>query len=153
MERNNIIEFVDRLVGGDLTSDGVQYSTAITTGAINTDVDGINHTTEVKGRANLMWLEYGLTAEFKSASSATADIIWKWQARNKSGVWVDLHGAVTETNIGTSYVSRTRQGRVEIDTDLKYLPFDTRLIIQCNEINQGMVRVKSSSYIRGAYTQ
>ena len=43
-------------------------------------------------------VEFGLTAAFRAVSSSTADLIYKWQARDKGGTWVDLHSAVTTTH-------------------------------------------------------
>ncbi len=151
MEYNNVIEFTDKIVSSDLTIDGVQYSAVVDTTTINTDVEVINYTSEILRRGNLAWLNFGLTAEFQAVSSATADLKWKWQARNKNGTWVNLHAEVTETDIGTTYVSRTRQGYIPIVDNLKYIPLDIRLIIQCNELNEGRARVKSSSFVRLAY--
>jgi len=96
-------------------------------------------------------VEFGLTAAFRAVSSGTADLIYKWQARNKGGTWVDLHTAVTKTNIGTSYVEETRSGRFKSETNFNSLPFEVRLIIQCNEANQGRAKVKNSSYVRVKY--
>ena len=151
MEHNNIVDFTDNIVDGDLTSDGVQYSTVVDTTDIDTDVEVINHTTEILRRGELAWLKFNLIAEFQAVSSATADLVWKWQARNKGGTWVDLHEEVTETDIGTTYKSCTRSGYFEPETNFNRVPFDIRLILQCNEATQGRARVKNSSYVRVIY--
>ena len=97
-------------------------------------------------------MEFGLTAAFRAVSSATADLTYKWQVRNQGGTWVDLHSAVTKTDIGTTYVEETRSGRVQSVTNFDSLPFEVRLVIQCNEANEGRAKIKSSSYVRVVYS-
>ncbi len=140
-----------RLVDGDLASDGVQFSAEVDTAAINTDVTVFSKTISEVKPGTLLEVEFGLTAAFKAVSSATADLIWKWQARDSGGTWVDLHTAVTESNIGTTYVERTRSGYFALVANFDALPFDIRLILQCNELNEGRAKVKNSSYVRFMY--
>jgi hypothetical protein len=142
------------LVTGLLTADGVQYSTAVDTTTANIDVDVLNVTIDplVLGSNTLITIEFGLTAEFRAVSTITADLIWKWQARNNEGIWVDLHGAVTETDIGIGYLSRTRQGKFLVQANLNQAKIDIRLLLQSNELNEGSAKVNSSSYVRLIYT-
>ena len=144
-------DFEDRLVSGALTEDGTQYSAEVTTVDADVDVDVLSKVIAPGLEGDILWVEFGLTAEFKAVSSGTADLIWKWQARNKDGTWVDLHPAVTETDIGTTYKSRTRSGYFEPETNFNHVPFDIRLILQCNQASQGRARVKNSSYVRVIY--
>lgn len=144
----SVAEFISYIVDGDLVDDGIQHSTEVNTSTANVDVTVLQKTEDPGLSGELKLLEFGLSARFRSVTSATADLIWKWQARNKDGNWVDLHSAVTETNIGTSYVSRTRSGYKKIVTNLNTVPLDIRLILQCNEINEGRAQVKNSSYVR-----
>ena len=144
-------DFEDRLISGDLTSDGVQYSDEVTTSDADVDIDVLTKVVDPGLEGYILWVEFGLTAEFKAVSSATADLIWKWQARNKDGTWVDLHAAVTETDIGTNYVSRTRSGYFTPVTNFQKVPFEVRLILQCNEASEGRAKVKNSSYVRVIY--
>jgi len=144
-------DFEDRLVSGALTEDGIQYSAEVTTGDADVDVDVLTKVVNPGLEGDILWVEFGLTAEFKAVSSGTADLIWKWQARNKDGTWVDLHPVVTETDIGTTYKSGTRSGYFEPETNFNRVPFDIRLILQCNEAAQGRAKVKNSSYVRVIY--
>jgi len=144
-------DFEDRLVSGALTEDGIQYSAEVTTGDADVDVDVLTKVVNPGLEGDILWVEFGLTAEFKAVSSSTADLIWKWQARNKDGTWVDLHPAVTETDVGTTYKSRTRSGYFEPETNFNRVSFEIRLILQCNEANQGRAKVKNSSYVRVVY--
>lgn len=141
------------LVTDALTLDGVQYSTAVDTTTVNVNVEVLKVTINpsVLGSNTLIAIEFGLTAEFRAVSTTTADLIWKWQARNFGGTWVDLHSAVTETNIGTTYVSRTRQGKTMVEEYLNQAKIDIRLLLQCNETNEGRCRVNSASYVRMVY--
>jgi len=152
--RNTILRLIDYthyLVSGALTSDGVQYSAEVTTAAANTDVDVLSLTVEPDVSGRILWIKFNLDAEFKAVTSATADLIWKWQARDKDGTWVDLHAAVTETDIGTTYVARSRSGYFAIETNFSKVPFDVRLILQCNELNEGRAKVKNTSYVQARY--
>ncbi len=144
-------DFEDRLVSGALTEDGVQYSSEVTTGAADTDVTVLSKLINPVLEGGILLVEFGVTADFKAVSSGTADLIWKWQARNKDGTWVDLHAAVTETNIGTTYKSRTRSGYFIPEANFQNVPFEVRLILQCSELNEGRARVKNSSYVRVIY--
>jgi len=137
---------------GDLTSDGIQWSAEVDTTTAGVDVEIESVTVRPPALGVMIDVEFGLTAAFRAVSSATADVTYKWQARNKGGTWVDLHSAVTKTNIGTTYVEETRSGRFKTVANFDSVPFDVRLIIQCNEANEGRAKVKNSSYVRVKYT-
>lgn len=148
------LEITERVVNGALTADGIQLSTVVAVTTANTDVVVFSKTIAVQEIGVIDYIELGLTAAFKAVSTATADLIWKWQIRpNSSGAWVDLHTAVTETNIGTTYVERTRQGYAFPATypTILTVPFDIQLILQSNEQDEGSAYVKNSSYVRVIY--
>lgn len=137
---------------GDLTADGIQWSAEVDTTTPDTDVEVECVTIKPPALGEIIEVEFGLTAAFRAVSSATADLTYKWQARNKGGTWVNLHGAVAKTNIGTTYVEETRSGRFNLVANFDSLPFEVRLVIQCNEANQGRAKVKNSSYVRVKYS-
>ncbi|MCK4581201.1 MAG: hypothetical protein KAU10_07605, partial [Dehalococcoidia bacterium] len=135
---------------GDLTSDGVQWSAEVDTTTPDTDVEVECVTIQPPALGEVIEIEFGLTAALRAVSSATADLIYKWQGRNKGGTWVDLHSYVTIENVDTTYVERTMSGyRIEGVTNLDAYPLDVRLVIQSNETTPGVAtaRVKSSSYV------
>ena len=136
---------------GDLTADGIQWTAEKDTTVADVDIEVASVNIRPPALGEMLELEFGLAAAFRAVSSGTADLIYKWQARNKGGVWVDLHSAVTKTNIGTIYIEEVRSGRFLTETNLNSLPFEVRLIIRCNEANEGRARVKNSSYIRVKY--
>lgn len=136
---------------GDLTSDGIQWSAEKDTTTANVDVEVESILVKPPALGALLEVEFGLTAAFRAVSSGTADLIYKWQARNKGGTWVDLHGAITKANIGTTYVEETRSGRFKLVANFNSLPFEVRLIFQCNELNEGRAKIKNSSYVRVKY--
>lgn len=136
---------------GDLTADGIQWSVEKDTTTADVDVEVESVTIKPPALGGMVEVEFGLTAAFRAVSSATADLTYKWQARNEGGTWVDLHGAVTKADIGTTYVEETRSGRFQLEANFSSLPFEVRLIIQCNEANEGRAKVKNSSYIRIKY--
>ncbi len=136
---------------GDLTSDGIQSSAEKDTTTADTDVVVESVTIKPPALGEVLEVEFGLTAAFRAVSSSTADLVYKWQARNKGGTWVDLHSAVTKTNIGTTYVEETRSGRFPTQSSFDSLPFEVRLVVQCNEANEGRAKTKNSSYVRVKY--
>lgn len=136
---------------GNLTSDGIQWSASKDTATAGVDVEVESVTIKPPALGEMAEVEFGLTAAFRAVSSATADLTYKWQARNKGGTWVDLHSAVTKTDIGTIYIEETRSGRFKTVTNFNSVPFEVRLIIQCNELNEGRAEVKNSSYVRVVY--
>jgi len=149
----SIIEHTEHpFAKGDLTPDGIQWSAEKDTTTINEDVEVESITVRPPALGEVIEVEFGLTAAFRAVSSGTADLIYKWQARNKGGTWVDLHTAVTKSNIGTSYVEETRSGRFRMVANFNSLPFEVRLIIQCNEADEGRAKIKNSSYIRIKYS-
>ena len=136
---------------GDLTSDGIQWSDEEDTTTADVDVEVESVTIKPPALGDMIEVEFGLTAALRAVSSATADLTYKWQARNKGGTWIDLHSAVTKTDIGTSYVEETRSGRFQPATNFDSIPFEVRLVIQCNEVNEGRAKIKNSSYVRVKY--
>lgn len=137
---------------GDLTADGTQWSAEKDTTTAGVDVEVESATINPPALGALLEVEFGLTAAFRAVSSATADLTYKWQARNKGGTWVNLHSPVTKADIGTSYVEETRSGRFKTVTNFDSVPFEVRLVIQCDEANQGRAKVKNSSYVRVKYS-
>ncbi len=137
---------------GNLTADGIQWSAEKDTTTVDTDVEVESVTIKPPALGEMLEVEFGLTAAFRAVSSATADLTYKWQARNKGGTWVDLHSAVTKTDIGTTYVEETRSGRFKLETNFDSVPFEVRLIIQCNEANEGRAKIKNPSYVRVKYS-
>ncbi|MDD5082726.1 MAG: hypothetical protein PHU08_05065 [Dehalococcoidales bacterium] len=137
---------------GDLSSDGIQWSVEKDTAAAGVDVAVESVTIKPPALGPLIEVEFGLSAAFRAVSSATADLTYKWQARNKGGSWVDLHSAVIKADIGTTYVEESRSGRFQPVADFNSLPFEVRLVIQCDEVAQGRARIKNSSYVRVKYS-
>ena len=136
---------------GPLTADGIQWSPEVDTADAGVDVEVEKVTISPPALGKLLEIELGLTASFRAIASASADITYKWQARNKGGQWLDLHPAVTKADIGTTYVEETRSGRLGPQAGLDSLPLEVRLVIQCNEAAEGRARVKNSSYVRVKY--
>ena len=136
---------------GDLTADGIQWSAEkdTTTAGVDVEVEGV--TVKPPALGEMIEVEFGLTAAFRAVSSATADLTYKWQARNKGGTWVDLHSAVPKADIGATYLEETRSGRFKMVPGFDSLPFEVRLIIQCNEADEGRAKTKNSSYVRVRY--
>lgn len=132
-----------------LTVDGVQYSNEKITTTANVNIPVFSatinvHSTGIAGILRGLFLN--LEAQFKGVS-ATADLIWKWQARNSGGTWVDLHPAVTDTDINTTYLTRIRKGFFRPILNLTTAPIDIQLLLQANELNGGYGKVSNNSFV------
>lgn len=136
---------------GDLTADGIQWSAEKDTVSSGVDVEVENVTVTPPALGAVLEVEFGLTAAFRAISSSTADLTYRWQARNKGGSWVDMHSAVVKTDIGTTYVEETRSGRFKTIANFNSVPFEVRLVLQCNESSQGRAKIKNTSYVRVKY--
>lgn len=150
------------LVGGDLTTNGIQYSDEKTTTDADTDYTIFEYTFEPdEFGGKFVWVYFNLTATLK-AGSATADVKMKMQARNKGGTWQDLFSQVTYTDINTAYLDKTYEGYLIENTDyitpgdadlwtyFNEVPFDLRVQIQSNETTPGVGygKMKNTSLIR-----
>ena len=133
------------------TIDGVQYAAEVVTVAANTDVvlfafDSSVYHPRLTGV--LTWVSYDINFELK-AGSATADLKWKLQARDKGGTWTDMCAEITETDINTTFVAKRIKGNLDIKTNITKVPFEMRLIFQSNEVSPGIGtgRVKNTTVI------
>lgn len=129
------LDISDRPVKAQGTIDGVQYSVEVETVKANTDVELLLWKSEdnYPGRSGkLAYLYYNVSFELK-AGTATADLKWKLQARDKDGTWTDMCAEQTETTIGTDYVACRIEGFLDIQSGVNKLPLEIRLIIQSNE--------------------
>ena len=142
-------EFTHQLVDGNLTEDGVQWSGEVSTVNADTDYEVLKVSLDNSQMGILEKLILGLTLAIK-AGSTTADVKFKWQARNKAGTWVDLHDYVILADVGTSYVESTVSGYKFPAINLDSYPIDIRLVIQSNEVSPGIAtaRVKNSGYVK-----
>ena len=142
-------DYNHRLVDGALTEDGIQWSPEVSTVDADTDYTVLELTLDNGQASDILKLDLGLTLAIK-AGNATADVKYKWQARNKSGTWVDLHDYSTKADIGTDYKEYTVSGYKFPVTNLNSYPIDIRLVIQSNETTPGVAtaKVKNSSYVK-----
>ena len=147
----SIVHIEHPFAKGSLTSDGVQWTGTTDTTTANVDVVvAAAKTIDPPAAGKIVEVEFGLTGGFRAVTSATADIIYKWQARDKGGTWVTLC-TVTKTDIGTAEVIETYSGRFATVANFDAVPFDVQLVIQCNEANEGRARIKNSGYVKVIY--
>lgn len=171
----NVIEILQDLLGrhyklpvevienpfakGNLTSDGIQYCTELTTTAanVNNDVEIVTVGGDMPS-GRLIAIELGLTGVFAAATSATADLIYQWAIKNLGVAdWTNLHSAVTKTNLGTGDTLETYSGNfAKVDANgvlpgVNRVPFQVKLMIQCNEANEGQAKTKNSSRVKYLY--
>ena len=137
---------------GNLTSDGVQWSAEKTT---STDayetVEEV--TSEPPAEGTILEFEFGLTCAVKS-SSTLESVLFKWQARNKDGTWVDLHTEVTYAADASAYQEYTYSGRFKPEADFNAVPFDIQLLIKSGAAGgeNAVGKTKNSSYVKVIYS-
>ncbi|MDO8569066.1 MAG: hypothetical protein Q7R57_10205 [Dehalococcoidales bacterium] len=148
-----IIEHIEHpFAKGNLTSDGVQWSAEKTT---STDayeaVEEVTVNPPVLGA--VIEFDFGLTCAVKS-SGAAESVLFKWQARNKGGTWVDLNDEVTYAANASTYKEYTYSGRFKPVTNFTSLPFDIRLVIKSGGAGgeNAVGKTKGSSYIKVVYS-
>ncbi|MDP2932026.1 MAG: hypothetical protein Q8O05_05980 [Chloroflexota bacterium] len=148
-----VIEHIEHpFAKGNLTPDGVQWSAEKTTST--DDYETVEEVT-VKPPAlgAVIEFEFGLTAAVKS-TGATESVLFKWQARNKGGTWVDLHGEVTYAANASAYQEYTYSGRFKPVANFNSLPFDIRLAVKSGGAGgeNAVGKTKNSSYVKVTYS-
>ncbi len=148
-----VIEHIEHsFAGGNLTSDGVQWSAEKTTTG-----DGYETVEEVTinppALGAVIEFEFGLTGAVKS-SSTLESVLFKWQARNKGGTWVDLHSEVTYAADASAYKEYTYSGRFKPVANFNAVPFEIRLQIKSGAAGgeNAVGKTKNSSYVRVIYS-
>ena len=147
-----VIEHIEHpFARGKLTSDGVQSSEEKTTST--NDYETVEEVTvSPPALGAVIEFEFGLTVAVKS-SGATESVIFKWQARNGGGTWVDLHDEVTYSADASAYKEYTYSGRFKPAVNFNTIPFDLKLVIKsCSAGGENTVgKAKNSSYVKVIY--
>lgn len=148
-----VVEHIEHpLAKGNLTSDGVQWSAEKTTATDNYEtVEEVTVNPPVLG--TIIEFEFGLSAAVKSSGTAES-ILFKWQARNKGGTWVDLHSEVTYAANASVYREYTYSGRFQPVANFNAVPFDIRLQIKSGAAGgeNAVGKTKNSSYVKVIYS-
>jgi len=137
---------------GNLTSDGVQWSAEKETSTDDYEtVEEVTVNPPALGAA--IEFEFGLTCAVKSGSTLES-VLFKWQARNHGGTWVDLHSEVTRAADASAYKEYTYSGRFKPVANFNAVPFDIQLLIKSGAAGGETAtgKTKSSSYIRVIYS-
>jgi len=109
----SLVEHVEHPFGkGSLTTNGAQYSSAVTSiGTTYTELE--KATIKLPTGVTAVEVEVAATAALK-ASGSTDDINWKVQASDDGSSWDDLISEQTLSNT-TDYTDVTASGRVDAD--------------------------------------
>ncbi len=148
-----VIEHIEHpFAKGNLTSDGVQFSPLYTTtGNDYEEVESVTVSPPKLG--SVIEFELGLTCSIQS-SGTSESVLFKWQARNKGGTWVDLHAEVTYPANASALKEYTYSGRFKPVANFDSIPFDVRLVIKSGaaggETAKG--KTKNSSYVKVIYS-
>ena len=136
---------------GKLTSDGVQWSAEKTTSTDDYEtVEEVTVNPPVLGA--IVEFEFGLTCAVKS-SGTLESALFKWQARNKGGTWIDLNNEVTYAANASAYREYTYSGRFKPAANFNAVPFDVRLVIKSGAAGgeNAVGKTKNSSYVKVVY--
>ncbi|MBN1177535.1 MAG: hypothetical protein JXA51_07640 [Dehalococcoidales bacterium] len=148
-----IVEHIEHpFARGSLTADGVQWSDEHTTSSDDyEEVESVTIAPPALGE--VLEFDFGLTCAVKS-SGASESVLFKWQARNEGGTWVDLNGAVTYPANASTYKEYTYSGRFKPDANFNSIPFDVRLTIKSGGAGgeNAVGKTKNSSYIKVVYS-
>ena len=137
---------------GSLTADGVQWSAEHTTTIDDyEEVESVMITPPALGE--VLEYEFGLTCAVKSSGAAEA-VLFKWQARNSGGTWIDLHSEVTYPANASTYKEYTYSGRFKPVANFDAIPFDIRLAIKSGGAGgeSATGKTKNSSYVKVIYS-
>jgi len=137
------------------TTGGVQYSTVVSSSGANTDVDLWTFDTYdyyPRLTGSLAWVKYNIDLELK-AGSTSSDIKWRLKARDKGATgWTNMCAEQTETDIGTTYVPKTIAGYLDIQDNIKNIPFEMKIVMQSNESStasgEAIGRIKNTTKIQ-----
>ena len=141
--RNANFDVSMRPVRAQLTADGVQYSTVVESVKANVDVDLLHYKSidrYPRLRGTLAYVYVNISIELK-AGTATADLKWRIQSRNKDGTWTNMSAEITTANVGTAYVALRREGFFAIQTNITQIPLEVRVILQSNESKSSVTGV------------
>ena len=148
-----VIEHIEHpFAKGNLTSDGVQWSAEKATSTDNYEtVEEV--TVNPPALGTVVEFEFGLTCAVKS-SGTLESVLFKWQARNKGGTWVDLHSEVTYAADASAYKEYTYSGRCQPVADFNAVPFDIRLAIKSGAAGgeNAVGKTKNSGYVKVTYS-
>ena len=147
-----VVEHIENpFARGNLTSDGVQWSAEHTTTTDDyEEVESVVIAPPALGA--VIEYEFGLTGAVKSSGASEA-VLFKWQAREQDGNWVDLHGEVTYPADASAYKTYTYSGRLQPVNGLNTVPFQVRLLIKSGGVGgeNATGKTKNSSYVRVIY--
>ena len=148
-----VIEHIEHpFAKGNLTSDGVQWSTEKTTST--DDYETVEEVTvNPPALGGIIELELSLTCAIKS-SGTLESVLFKWQARNSGGTWVNLHDEVTYPANASTYREYTYSGRFKPVANFNSVPFDIRLQIKSGAAGgeSAIGKTKNSSYVKLIYS-
>jgi hypothetical protein len=154
-------EYVAHLIGGALTTAGIQYGTLTTQSTGITSLAGLKNCLA----STISWpglegcyideLEAGLTIEFAATAVAATTMGYIWEIKNKGETTWTAITAVETTKASTvaTYTARTVSGyRLyrdgTLDAGYNKLPLNIRCrFFAKNAAAKGKMRVKSSSYV------
>ncbi len=132
---------------GTLTSDGIQFSTAVDATAGSTEVTVESVTVNPGGTGLIEEIAFSLTAAYKS--DGTQDVTLVWDAKQTdSTTWVEL-ATYTHDSPSTSYVEYTLSGVKSTATSLLRVPINIRLNFAGEDATvESACKAKNSSWVK-----
>jgi len=152
-------DFTVFMVTGDLTESGLQYSTEVEITTKDTDTALFLHEFELGYThvgthpaityQTLLWNYFKIAVMLK-VSAGTATMKWKPQARNHDGTWIDLCGYIS-FSATTAYQESRVEGYAGLTSDFNQIPFDFRILFQCDADTIGKGKVKNTTQFRSIF--
>jgi len=131
---------------GDLSATGWQTSAEVTTDSADWKAVEIA-SIDFGITADIIEVEFALSMRIKS-TGATKDVLYKWQARNTGGTWIDLMPEQTKAASAAAYETFTWSGRCAICAEFGKMPFQVQLLIKREDATENAVaQIFGSSYI------
>ncbi len=140
-----------------LAADGVQDSDAKTTAAATVYITMFLATLTGPGdviKRQLRGLYFNLEPYLKASSTGTADVSIKIEAKNHDAAdsaYVTILGETTYANINTTYLSKPFSGHVRPQANLNKFPIDIKISIKCDELNEGVGKLRNTSFVTARF--
>ena len=136
-----------------LAADGVQDSDAKTTTTATVYITMFLATLTGPGdviQRSIRGLYFNLEPYLKAASTATADVSMKIEAKNHDSAdsaYVTILAETTYANINTTYLSKPFSGHIRPQANLNKFPIDLKISIKADEANEGTGKLRNTSFV------
>jgi hypothetical protein len=147
------VDVTEYLVSGDLTTNGTQYSTEVVATSADTVYTIASGTFKPMEQGAPIYVYAFFEPTLKCSTSASGDVTWAAMAKDTDATtWVTL-ATVTLADIGTTYTDSELKGYMDMtsSTDLDAIPFQWKVVFECDEDGEGKGKLKNTSHIQAVF--